>query len=557
MSDLPQFFGTYVECFPMVAPKTEDAVDPVIVGSVALRISFSEIICHDEASLAETLADCDTDRAVANSCQLSDSSRDEDEKSSIGFDGMEDKDCRNEYLPTPSSSSVGSESALSLSLARRNSVSVRSLASTMSSVSIFSNESKEAWNEYKTIFNAFFGTGWEIYKKDRLRSTSLLMQYFERHPLPRTHQVISNTQKLRIIAYFMSFALVSYGAAALNFFGYGKGVLRDFMSTNPDLNATLSHLELTKKDLLAWDYGLPKMFKPSFFIVHDKRTDSIVVSFRGTFSLHEVLADMNTRYDKFQNGLCHQGIGRIAQWMDENYFDKIVGWIKQLNVKALYLVGHSLGAGTGSLFLMRTIDRFKAATRPELIVHGYFFGPPPCASTELLDRYSQYMDAFINEYDIIPRLSYGALLDLKHLMNYSSEVANDRTMSKDEKLSAIHKMKLELKEKNDNPRIYVPGHLYYIYKTSRVQPRQRGKSKTHNNAGKDTQDHTDTNGVRNPVVDTPTPHYVVERTTYKNFEDMYIRSNMIWQHLPYKYDNGIRKAHDWLVDFNKAENSNE
>ena len=83
--------------------------------------------------------------------------------------------------------------------------------------------------------------------------------------------------------YFLRFPMANYGTLALNYFGGGKGFIRDLMRPKTDIKTALEFLNLDKEDMLDWDNAGVEMFKPVYFICRDKATDSIVVSFRGTW----------------------------------------------------------------------------------------------------------------------------------------------------------------------------------------------------------------------------------------------------------------------------------
>ncbi|KAJ3049339.1 hypothetical protein HK102_012521, partial [Quaeritorhiza haematococci] len=149
---------------------------------------------------------------------------------------------------------------------------------------------------------------------------------------PRTNDVITDPSKLRIAAYFLNFALATYGAIVINYCGYGKGYVRDFFlrlpltplvslsasmkktnsssksaSSSPSTNGALEngkenenedgrekdgekgkagvdkvdglhsvdckaareHLGLKKEDILAWEFDKNEMFKPKFYVARD------------------------------------------------------------------------------------------------------------------------------------------------------------------------------------------------------------------------------------------------------------------------------------------------
>jgi hypothetical protein len=52
------------------------------------------------------------------------------------------------------------------------------------------------------------------------------------------------------------------------------------------------------------------------------------------------------------------------------------------------------------------------------------------------------------------------------------------------------------------------------------------------------------------LVDEAEPHYICERTDKDNFTTVLVKSNLMVHHFPNKYENGLRKAHDYILFFN-------
>ena len=433
---------------------------------------------------------------------------------------------------SPSSASISSAS------------SRRSISSSLSSL-VVSEKTQNGFKELSDLIAAFKSTGWNsISKTDFARGLLFLLDYYKKYPIPRTHKVVDDTESLRVAAYFMDFCLPSYGAAALNYFGYGNG-LSDFFKSKPDLQATMDHLNLAPEDILVWQYGNPELFKANFFACHDRKTNSIIVSVRGTFNFHEALLDTHVEYHPFLGGHGHKGMVKTAELLEEKYLGSILGWIKERECKALYLVGHSLGAAITAIFMLKTRPMVLEVLGQDFTYEAYNFATPPCLSEDLCND-AWFIKHYINENDIVPHVSFGAIMDMRELIVKGAELSQSRVLSKEDKLAELHAFKVELRKQDKHPRISVPGKHYFMYKTTRIHHHTskgaRKKGFVYHKTG-------------NPYIDHHEPHYVIEETEPSYFEDLDIRPNLIWHHLLNKYDGALRKAHDWMVDFKANPNS--
>jgi hypothetical protein len=236
-------------------------------------------------------------------------------------------------------------------------------------------------------------------------------------------------------------------------------------------------------------------------------------------------------------GLAHAGIVHSALWIEEHYLCKIKAWIKQYDAKGLYLVGHSLGGAIASCVLMLSQETLMETMGETFEIKAFTFATPPCVSRDLNEHYSPFIETYINEYDIVPKASYGAFMDFKEILKLAVQLSNDLNLSKKEKMERIHDLSVQLKITNKHPRLFIPGAVYLIYKTSRLDPKNSVKVVEHQTG--------------NPIIDHHEPHYVVERSLHEYFDDMHIKSGMLVHHFLNKYDNGLRKAHDWLVSYQK------
>jgi hypothetical protein len=510
ISDIPQFHGELLYTFPVVSAEKKDKE----LGTVVLLMRFE---FYGTVSSFSTIkrSQSPVKEAESPTCESSATLRTEESLEGM----MSEMNLVSERLDSKTSAS-DSDSTLSR---RTHEYSKRSY--------------QEGLDALKHLFAAVSQTGFPLTKLEFTRAIGLMQKYNEYYPTPKTFDVVEDDEKLRIAAYFLRFTIPSYGALAMNYFGYGK--VTDFLKINQDMKAAMSHLKLEKKHMLAWEYSSDGLFnhKPCFFIVYDQNSHSIIVSIRGTFGVADAITDLNAEYVPFLDGSAHGGSLHSALWIKEHYYDKIKHWAKGLNTKALYLVGHSLGGAISSILLMLIRDEMIGLMGDQFECRAFNFATPPCVSKNLIPEFETFIETYVNEYDIVPKASYGAIMDFKELLILAASLNENAKLSKEEKLARIHELSIELKETNKHPRLFIPGQLYFMYKTSRIDPNLDRRLPM--------------NDTGNPLIDHHEPHYVVERTIPEYLDDVHVKVDMVLHHFLNKYDNALRGAHDWLVNYKR------
>ncbi|KAI8920196.1 hypothetical protein DFJ77DRAFT_451634 [Powellomyces hirtus] len=403
--------------------------------------------------------------------------------------------------------------------------------------------------EIGDIASAFFGTGWKLTKPEFARALLFVQKYYSKyHPNPRTNDIVTDERQIRVACYFLNYAMAAYGSLILNYFGYGKGYVRDFIRPKMDSVTAREHLGLAKSDMLAWNFEL-ELFKPQFYIVRDPKLNAIIIVIRGTWNIHEVLVDICGEYEPFSHGYAHRGFLRCARYLETHYLDRIKSWVQQYKCSAVYLAAHSLGAGVASLFTMilhSHIPEFRELSEnPKFKLKCYNIATPPCVNEELCKEFEPFIETYINENDFVPRASWGAVCDFRALILKSHNLLKEKKLKTQDRMDQLAQYHTELKESKEHPKVYIPGKVFYLYKTSRVYSATTKKPPK--------ADEIDEAGYTgNPLIDDMTPHYLIERSSKELFCNIQLKTNFLWHHLPNKYDSGMRKAHDYLQDQRKA-----
>ena len=158
---------------------------------------------------------------------------------------------------------------------------------------------------------------------------------------------------------------------------------------------------------------------PPFFLVCHEATKSIVLCIRGTWNLKDYLADLNCSTTRWESGCAHEGIALIANslFTNEALNQTIVNALQAHPDFRVVAVGHSLGAGIAALLtiLWRTRHLFNDAV-------CFAIAPPPILSPEVAEKGVGFVYSFVNEDDLVPRLSKKALEEAIQLVRDSNPV---------------------------------------------------------------------------------------------------------------------------------------
>ncbi|KAJ3111497.1 hypothetical protein HDU96_005650 [Phlyctochytrium bullatum] len=395
--------------------------------------------------------------------------------------------------------------------------------------------------ELSAISAAFFHNGWPISKTEFVRALLFVGRWQLHHQAnPRTHDAVTDPRRIRVATYFLRFTTATYGSVVMNFLGAGKGYIRDTLRGKADRKTATDYLGIREEDMVVWEFAGMEAFRPKFFICYDEKTMAVVLSVRGTLNIHDCLTDICAEYEPHGTGYIHRGMLRCALWLEQHALPSILSLLRQRRARALYLVGHSLGGSIASVLTMLLRDNPVAmaelraasgcADKSKFRMHCFAIAPAPACSAEMAEGLVGWVDSFVNENDTVPRLSYGAVCDFRDLILKADEVLKKK-MSETDRFESLTTLSTHLATTNAHPKVYIPGTVHYVYKTSRVLKRRGAVPES---------------GV--PAVDDTRPHYVLERSDRSRFLTVQVKLDMLWDHIPSKYENALKKAHDWLVE---------
>ncbi|KAJ2724093.1 hypothetical protein GGI07_002214 [Coemansia sp. Benny D115] len=281
-----------------------------------------------------------------------------------------------------------------------------------------------------------FNQGVELSNTELLGGLLTLYKYYTEAEIPSVTrppkgELVQSVRDLEVPGHYARFALASYGWRALYFFNRGI-TLMDGAKFDSDVTSVLQYLNLAQEDLLGYEFRSSQLFCPSYFVAHDRKYNAVVLAVRGTMSAEDTVVDLSCEYTKWNGGLVHSGMKASAHWLFVKVMPLILAYAKSHKLKTIRIVGHSLGGSTAAI-LMIMIQSAQSRLEglgidvKEYDIKTYCYGPAPCISDNIAERFRDCIETYVNNDDLVPRLSYGAVSDFKRMAISAADESDNLT----------------------------------------------------------------------------------------------------------------------------------
>ena len=290
-------------------------------------------------------------------------------------------------------------------------------------------EELQYMKEIKALLKSFFGD-FEGSKRDIISGLLLLMAY--RNPKEElTGNVINPEDPVWIEArYFMKFAAAAYGnTLALlkmkkKFNEYLWGSEKLYI---PKGNKAIvyEHTGIKLEDLICsdWSKGVTNKkfnYLPGYYLCFDHETKSLILGIRGSNNLNDFLTDLVGNYEKYDGGVVHRGIFYMTNCLYNKLLPLILEHLDKFPEYTFVLSGHSLGAGVASLFALRF---YKENSSYQHRVRAFCYACPATMDSYLSLSCKNYISSYVMGDDVVSRISYGSLCQLKETVNHILELS--------------------------------------------------------------------------------------------------------------------------------------
>jgi len=154
---------------------------------------------------------------------------------------------------------------------------------------------------------------------------------------------------------------------------------------------------------------------PKFMVLLDHDETSVVLVVRGTFSFKDVLMDVVCEDAEFLDGFAHKGFLTGSRKVMDKCSDILEKALIENFGYQLVVCGHSMG---GSVAVMITLELLRtnrySILPPGISVRCVALGSAPVYRTEgdLAMQYLEKIHIYINDKDVVPRLSLGSVAKL-------------------------------------------------------------------------------------------------------------------------------------------------
>lgn len=270
---------------------------------------------------------------------------------------------------------------------------------------------------------------------------------------PFMEESTNTDELLRNLKRYSKFSMSAYGRGFMRMFGLSLPPLpAETTHLNPN-HVTFAHYTSTAVENII---GFPSpeeltspndsKYSPAFYLIKDHGSKSIILSFRGTFSLNDLAVDLTCEYADFEISgenasqyKVHSGIYRAAKAIYKDGSGPLMIAVKQALIEndgyGLVLIGHSLGAAIASMLTLMIASPDACTTTvesglpPFRSVKTYCLATPCCMDLALSKRSKKLITSVVYSYDVIARLSLGSIRDLRTVVAWLTQDGAENELS--------------------------------------------------------------------------------------------------------------------------------
>ncbi|KAH8550778.1 hypothetical protein BGW37DRAFT_520917 [Umbelopsis sp. PMI_123] len=296
---------------------------------------------------------------------------------------------------------------------------------------------------------------------------------------------------------YSKFSMGAYGRTFMRMFGLALPPIPTETSyINPNF-ITFAHYTSTSLDNVVGfpnpqesDVANDKSYSPSYYLIKDHDSKSVILAFRGTFSLNDLAVDLTCEYEDFEvpgvqpsrTYRVHSGMYRAAKAIYQEGSGVLMKAVKQALIEnddyGLVLVGHSLGAAVASILTLMlaapescttTVESGLPPFRP---VKTFCLASPCCMDIQLSERSRRLITSMVYSYDVITRLSLGSIRDLRTVVAWLTQDGGENELSTSIITRALNSdtnavnwmisLRTALEAKMQAEKLYPAGTVYWV-----------------------------------------------------------------------------------------------
>lgn len=297
----------------------------------------------------------------------------------------------------------------------------------------------------------------------------IFIQAFSKVVLSRNEIIIKDSKPCDFSRknYFIFLKALHYSAAAYCEYPTRAFIpckIRDVFNIDISKRHILERVQINDKNIIKVYNG--DMFSTPFCAFFDN-SNQLVVSFRGSSRIGDILKILNATYTPFMDGFAHEGFLNLALNFINTEFHELLKIMRKKKFKKIMFTGHSMGGAIGVLVciisenIKKFSDKVKISHQDLKMFNSIEFSTiafsvPPTVSKSIANQYFPHIKIFCFDKDIIPRLSFGSVLDFKYLC---ISVAESLFKIKKGYITRVNEF---LIHSNLNEKLFSPGMTYMI-----------------------------------------------------------------------------------------------
>jgi len=175
-------------------------------------------------------------------------------------------------------------------------------------------------------------------------------------------------------------------------------------------------MEVDAEDVLfSWFNDDSEEHCPKFMVLLDHDHASVVLVVRGTFSFNDVILDVVCEDAEFLDGFAHKGFLEGSRKVLDKCSTVLENALIDNFGYQLVVCGHSMGGSVAAMITLELLrsNRYQILP-PGISVRCVSLGSAPVYRTEgdLSAQYLEKIEVYINDKDVVPRLSLGSVAKL-------------------------------------------------------------------------------------------------------------------------------------------------
>ena len=175
---------------------------------------------------------------------------------------------------------------------------------------------------------------------------------------------------------------------------------------------------------------------PKFLVILDHESSSVVLVIRGTLSFKDILMDVVCEEAEFQEGGGHSGFLAGSRMVLDKSRAVLETALREYLGYSLVVTGHSMGGSVATMLALHLLqDRSQEILPPGVEVSCVALGSAPVfrARAAPCPLYRERIRLYVNERDVVPRLSLGSVAKLLVLLRQIDNLG----LTRDQQLAII------------------------------------------------------------------------------------------------------------------------